>query len=203
MDDLGVDLLSISAHKIYGPKGAGALFARADTIDLPPLVRGGSQERRRRGGTENVAGIVGLATALDLAAERRAEYRNHLRNLRSRLIERLAPVLDDGAILNSPGDGAPHLVNISFPSVNGVAMDGEMLLLNLDVAGIAVSSGSACTSGAVEPSHVLLAMGRDRETAAATVRFSLGRENTAEGVDYAADQLLEVVRRMRDRGVRK
>ncbi|MFV1980333.1 MAG: cysteine desulfurase family protein, partial [Rhodothermia bacterium] len=186
VDAMGVDLLTISAHKIYGPKGIGVLFARADTVDLQPLIRGGSQERRRRGGTENVAGIVGLAAALDLVVENRSERRAHYENLKAGLSARLASVIDEGVVVNSPADGAPHLLNISFLPTDRGPVDGEMLLLNLDVAGISVSSGSACTSGTVEPSHVLLAMGRDPATASASVRFSFGKDNTLEQMDFVA-----------------
>lgn len=197
VDDLGVDLMSISAHKVYGPKGVGALFVRGDTVDLQPFIRGGSQERRRRGGTENVAGIVGFAKAVDLAADRGSDYGDQLESLKSRLLNRLAPILQDGVVMvNTPKESAPHLLNLSFPPGENGPVDGEMLLLNLDLAGISVSSGSACTSGALEPSHVLLAMGRDRDTAAATVRFSLGRDNTPEEVDFAADELMKIVDRM-------
>ncbi len=165
--DLGVDLLSLSAHKFYGPKGVGALYVRGG-VEVRPLVEGGAQERRRRGGTENVAAVVGMAAALDLAREESSHRLTHLAALRDRL--------------------AGHLRQ---------ALDGEMLLLNLDVEGVMASAGSACTSGALEPSHVLLAMGRDRATAAAAVRFSIGKDNTADEIDYAADRLAAIVRRMR------
>ena len=197
VDRLGVDLMSISAHKIYGPKGVGALFARADTVDLQPFVRGGSQERRRRGGTENVPAIVGFARALDLAVEERAERLRHLETVKQRLADNLSSALVEGFRVNTPSGGAPHLYNISFPPVDGFPVDGEMLLLNLDVAGISVSSGSACTSGTVEPSHVLLAMGRDEPTASATIRFSFGKDNTMEEMDYVAEKLTEIVARMK------
>jgi len=197
VDAMGVDLLTISAHKIYGPKGIGVLFARAGTVDLQPLIRGGSQERRRRGGTENVAGIVGLAAALDLVVENRSERRAHYENLKAGLSARLASIIDEGVVVNSPADGAPHLLNISFLPTDRGPVDGEMLLLNLDVAGIRVSSGSACTSGTVEPSHVLLAMGRDPATASASVRFSFGKDNTLEQMDFVAEQLAMIARRMR------
>ena len=178
-------------------KGLGALFARADTIDFEPLIRGGSQEQRRRGGTENVAGIVGLAAALDLAVRHRAERHDHYEALKTRLTARLSPLLDDAAILNSPPDGAPHLLNISFKPTDKGPVDGEMLLLNLDIAGIYVSSGSACTSGAIEPSHVLLSMGLDQATASASIRFSFGKDNTLEQMELVANELTTIVRRMR------
>jgi cysteine desulfurase len=197
VDDLGVDLMTLSAHKIYGPKGVGLLFVRADTVDLKPFVSGGSQERRRRGGTENVAAIVGFAKAAELVTANRRDRFELLSELKSRLAAGLRPLLDEGAILNTPADSAPHLLNVSFPATGGKPVDGEMLLPNLDVEGIRVSSGSACTSGSIEPSHVLLAMGRDHETASATVRFSFGKDNTLEEMDYVADRLQTIVRRMR------
>ena len=172
---LGVDLASLSGHKLYGPKGVGALYVRSG-VELEPLVRGGSQERARRGGTENVAAVVGLA-------------------------ERLRSAFGDALRLNTPlGEeaSAPHVLSASFPSGDDEPpLDGEMLLLNLDVEGVRASAGSACTSGALEPSHVLQAMGLSRGTAAATVRFSFGKDTTAADIDHAADALETVVGRMR------
>lgn len=204
VDDLGVDLLSLSAHKFYGPKGVGALYVRAGT-PFEPLVVGGAQERRRRGGTENVAGIVGLAEALGLAIEHAEVERQRLRTLQRRLVEGLRERFGETVRFNTPlgADGAPaentapHVVNVSFPPVKGRTVDGEMLLLGLDMAGVCASSGSACTSGAVEPSHVLRALGVERETAAATVRFSLGRQTSEADVDAAVEHLAALVGRMR------
>lgn len=207
VDDLGVDLLSISAHKFYGPKGAGALYVRAGT-PFEPLLLGGAQERRRRGGTENVAALVGMAEALALAAGRAEEERRRLRVLQRRLVENLRERLGRSVRFNTPlgEDGgpaeatAPHIVSVSFPPVEGRAVDGEMLLLGLDLAGVCASSGSACTSGAVEPSHVLRALGLEPATAAATVRLSLGRATTEAEVDEAAGHLADLVIRMRQKG---
>lgn len=199
VDALGVDLMTLSGHKIYGPKGIGVLFAHGDTIDLEPFIRGGSQERRRRGGTENVAAIVGMAAAMDLVAKERSDRMEHYRSLQRRLLKNLKAVCPDDFVVNTPEDSAPHILNVSFPPRDGSPLDGEMLLLNLDVAGIHASSGSACTSGAVEPSHVLLAMGVPEDTADATVRFSLGVSNTAEEMDYVAEELGRILRRMRSR----
>ena len=197
---LGVDLASLSGHKLYGPKGVGALYVRSG-VELEPLVRGGSQERARRGGTENVAAVVGLAEALSRAtdgAEARAE---HLRFLQHRLAERLRSAFGDALLLNTPlGEeaSAPHVLSASFPSGDDEPpLDGEMLLLNLDVEGVRASAGSACTSGALEPSHVLQAMGLSRGTAAATVRFSFGKDTTAADIDHATDALETVVGRMK------
>lgn len=200
IDDLGVDLLTISGHKIYGPKGVGVLYVRAG-LDVTPLVVGGAQERRRRGGTENVAGIVGMAKALDLAVAEAAERVAHVTALRDRLKQRLGEALGDLFVFNTPFEAeagiAPHIVNIAFPPQGGQPLDGEMLLLNLDVEGVMASAGSACASGALEPSHVLLALGRDRDTASASVRFSLGKENTLEEIDLTVERLASILQRMR------
>jgi cysteine desulfurase len=196
----GVDLASLSAHKVYGPKGIGALYVR-NGVELAPLVRGGSQERARRGGTQNVAAAVGMAEALARATEATEERAAHLRGLQKRLAGQLRDVFGEHIRLNTPLGGetaAPHILSVSFPPGNDPApLDGEMLLLNLDVEGVRASAGSACTSGALEPSHVLQAMGLPRETAAATVRFSFGKGTTEEEIDHAADALEAVVGRMR------
>jgi cysteine desulfurase len=199
VDKLGVDLMTVSAHKIYGPKGAGALFVRGGTIELEPFIRGGAQERRRRGGTENVSAIVGMAAALDLAVAERDARVSHLLALKNRLLANLSDACPSDFVVNTPAASAPHILNVSFPPVDGAQLDGEMLLLNLDVVGVHVSSGSACTSGALEPSHVLLAMGVPESTAAATIRFSVGVANTPEDMDYVSEQLTLILQRMRSR----
>jgi cysteine desulfurase len=199
VDALGVDLLSISGHKFYGPKGVGVLYVR-NGVELGPLVEGGSQERDRRGGTENVPGAVGLATALERAVEGREETSDRLSHLQRQLVEGLDDAVPGGYVLNTPLDEAPvapHVVNVAFPPENGEPLDGEMLILNLDMKGVLVSAGSACTSGALEPSHVLTALGHERATASAAVRFSLGAETTEEDVDYALDTLHSTLDRMR------
>jgi cysteine desulfurase len=201
VNDLGVDLLSLSAHKVYGPKGAGVLYVRSGT-PFEPLMRGGSQERKRRGGTENVAAVVGLAEALERAQQSAEAEHTRLRALRDRLAAAIREPFGDAVRFNTPlgsddVETAPHILNVSFPPMNGRAVDGEMLLLGLDLAGIHASSGSACTSGAVEPSHVLRALGVPRETANATVRLSLGRSTTEADVDFAAEHLVAVVGRQR------
>ena len=200
VSDLGVDLLSLSGHKVYGPKGVGALYVRGG-IDLAPAVLGGSQERRRRGGTENVAAIVGLAEALDRAMADADEHLGHLKRLRDRLAEGLEAVIGGAFVMNTPladGAAAPHIVNIAFPpDEDGRPLDGEMLLLNLDLEGVHASAGSACTSGALTPSHVLLALGHDRPTASAALRFSLGKSTTEADIDYALEKLSVVIGRMR------
>jgi cysteine desulfurase len=197
VDALGVDLLSMSAHKFHGPKGVGALYVRSG-VDLAPLVEGGSQERERRGGTENVPAVVGMAEALERAVSTAEERREHLSDLQRRLVQGLDAATPCPYVLNTPVDdgAAPHVVNVAFPPVDGEPVDGEMLILNLDMQGVLVSAGSACTSGALEPSHVLSALGLDRETASAAVRFSMGGETTTDDVDYALDQLRTTLERM-------
>ncbi len=194
-----VDLLSLSAHKFYGPKGVGVLYVREGT-PLEPLIEGGAQERNRRGGTEHVAGMVGLARALELAVEKREERVRHIRTLRDRLAEGLRSRLDEHMVCNtplsSPDDAAPHILHVAFPPQHGHAVDGEMVLLSLDLEGICASSGSACTSGAVEPSHVLQAIGLGPETARAAVRFSLGWKNTSEEVDYTVEKVAQIIERI-------
>jgi len=203
VEALGLDLLSLSGHKIYGPKGVGVLYVRAGTPFVPQIT-GGAQERRRRGGTENVAAIVGFAEALERVNRSRQAETKRLRMLQKRLAEGIRTALGDSVQFNTPLDSfhhqpqpvAPHILNVSFPPINGHAIDGEMLLLGLDVAGVYVSSGSACTSGTIEPSHVLLAMGVAPESAAATVRFSLGRTTSVDDIDFAIEQLTAVVERV-------
>ena len=198
--ELGVDLLSLSGHKVYGPKGVGVLYVRGG-LDLAPAVLGGSQERRRRGGTENIAAIVGLAEALDRATTNSEQHLAHLKRLRDRLVSGLEETLGGAFVMNTPledGAAAPHIVSIAFPpDEGGRPLDGEMLLLNLDLEGVHVSAGSACTSGALTPSHVLLALGHDRPTASAALRFSLGKSTTEADIDYAVEKLATVIGRMR------
>ena len=187
---LGVDLLSVSGHKRYGPKGAGALYVRNGT----PLVRvqhGGDHERGRRGGTENVAGIVGLGAAFELAAEGMAEEASRTTALRDRLIEGALAI--PGARLNGAREPRlPNNVNLSFEGT-----DGQSLVIGLDLQGVAGSSGSACSAGSLEPSHVLLALGLPPELAAAVVRLTLGRSTTEADVDYAIAALGRVVAAVR------
>ena len=201
VDALGVDLLSLSGHKFYGPKGTGVLYVR-NGVDLGPLLQGGSQERDRRGGTENVPGAVGLADALERAATRAEARAERLAHLQERLVDGLDDAVPGPYRLNTPvGEApvAPHVVNVAFPPGGPAAdpLDGEMLILNLDMQGVLVSAGSACTSGALEPSHVLSALGLDRPTASAAVRFSLGAGTTEANIDYALDTLRDTLQRMR------
>lgn len=190
VEQLQVDLLSLSAHKLYGPKGVGALYVRKG-VRLEPLIHGGAQEKRRRAGTENVAGIVGLAAALELAQTEREEEAVRLGKLRDRLIQGLQKI-PHTKVNGSLEHRLPNNVNVCFEFI-----EGESLLLNLDLRGIAASSGSACTSGSLDPSHVLLAMGLSHEIAHGSLRLTLGRENTDADVDYVLSEVPEIVGRLR------
>jgi cysteine desulfurase len=190
--ELGVDLLSLSAHKLYGPKGAGALYIRGG-LPMKPLMFGGHHERDRRPGTENVAGIVGLGAAATLAAKHLAEEGTRLAALRDELErEILARVLHAG-VNGHRERRTPNTTNLYFDFV-----EGEALVIALDLKGIACSTGAACSSGAVEPSHVLTAIGLAPERARASLRFSLGRANTREDVAYVAEVLPGVVEHLRE-----
>ncbi len=189
VDDIHVDLLSMSAHKRYGPKGVGALYVRTGT-PLFPVQRGGSHERGRRGGTENVPGIVGFGAALRIALAEIAEERVRLTALRDRLI-REALALPGAHLNGDPIERLPNNVNLSFDGT-----DSQSLVMGLDLHGVAASSGSACTSGSMEPSHVLVALGVPPARAAAAVRLTLGRATTGAEITYALDALRDVVIRL-------
>ncbi|MDP8989689.1 MAG: cysteine desulfurase [Acidobacteriota bacterium] len=189
--ELGVDLYSISAHKIYGPKGMGALFIRKGTA-VRPLLYGGPHERKMRAGTENVAGAAGLGRAAEWVVEESAAEAARQAVLRDRLEQGILARVA-GAHVN--GAGAPRAGNTSNIRFDGI--DSEPLLIALDLKGFAVSSGSACSSGATEPSHVLAAIGLTREQARSSVRFSLGRSNTEDQVDALIDAVAQVVSRLR------
>jgi cysteine desulfurase len=188
---LGVDLLSMSGHKLYGPKGIGALYIRRGTR-VAPLVIGGHQERRRRGGTENVPAIVGLGKACELAAARLPEVAAQELRLRDRLEQGLRARVPYIVVNGHPTLRLPNTLNVGFRFV-----EGESLLMNLDLEQIAVSTGSACTSGDLEPSHVLMAMGVPVEEAHGTLRFSLGRSTTAAQIDTTIEAVARVVERVR------
>ena len=190
VENLGVDMLSLSAHKIYGPKGIGALYVR-NGLELVPLAFGGTQENTLRPGTENVPGILGLSSALNLVSEHRATERERLRGLRKRLVGGIqAAGLD--MVLNGPEeDVAPHIASISFPGT-----DAEMLLIRLNKEGIAVSMGSACTSRDIEPSHVLTAMGLPEKRIEASLRISLGLPTTEEEIDKFVEILETAIKRV-------
>lgn len=189
--DLNVDLLSMSAHKFYGPKGVGALYVRKG-VRIDNFVHGGAQERNKRAGTENVAGVIGMAAALKLAYENLDEYNKHLRNLSDRLINSVMERIPYVRLNGDREQRLPGNVNLSFQFV-----EGESLLLMLDMKGIQASSGSACTSGSLEPSHVLLAIGLSHETAHGSLRITFGEKNTEEEVDYIVDNLVEIVEKLR------
>jgi cysteine desulfurase len=186
---LDVDLLALSAHKIYGPKGVGALFVKRGTR-LTAWARGGSQERNRRAGTENVAGVVGFGRAAAIAAAELTESAARIARLRDDLERRLLAL--PGARRNGEGPRVPNTTNISFEGV-----EAESLLMALDLMGVAVSTGAACAAGAVEPSHVLRAMGLRPERVQGSLRFSLGRATTAEEVGRAAEAVATAVERQR------
>jgi cysteine desulfurase len=188
---LNVDLLSLAAHKFYGPKGVGVLYVRRGT-QLLPQINGGGQERRRRAGTENVAGIVGLTTALRLAEERRAGYVAQCMALRERLLAGIAERIPESYLNGHPTKRLPNNANVAFDGV-----EGESVLLLLDQQGVAASSGSACTSGALEASHVLLALGLPHERAIGTVRFTLGKDTTQAEIDYLLDVLPPLIEQLR------
>jgi cysteine desulfurase len=193
VDELGVDLLSIAAHKINGPKGVGALYVRGRTPFSAQTV-GGSQERNRRAGTENVAGAVGLATALRLARDERGSRNEHVTAMRDRLLDELPRRVPD-TIVTGPSDRSRRLPNsASFAFAN---VEGEAVLLQLDLQGIAASSGSACTTASLEPSHVLVAMGVPEAYLRGSLRLTLGHENTMEEIEYVLEVLPPAVARIR------
>jgi len=189
---MGVDLLSMSAHKVYGPKGVGALYVRRKNprVILEPILLGGGHERGLRSGTLNVPGIVGFGTAAEIALAGMPEESSRIRTLRDRLHEGIVGRLEDVLLNGHPVDRLPNNLNLSFAHV-----EGESLMAALD--GVAVSSGSACTSASKEPSHVLRAMGRTNEQAVTSIRFGLGRFNTRDEVDEVVERVAEAVRRLR------
>ena len=192
VESLGVDLLSLSAHKIHGPKGMGALYVR-QAVEMTPLLYGGSQERSRRAGTENVPGIVGLGVACELAGQALEDFDMGVCQLRDRLEEGILESIPHTLLNGGRTHRMPHVTNISFRYV-----EGEALLISLDFQGIAVSTGSACSSGTLEPSSVILAIGRRGDAAQGALRFSLSRMTRDEDIDYTLSILGETVTRMRE-----
>lgn len=188
---LRVDFMSLSAHKFYGPKGIGVLYARRG-VPFLPMQTGGGHERNRRAGTENVPYIVGLATALRLAYEELEETNARLIRLRDRLIAGVLERIPDSQLTGHPTQRLPNSASFVFKYV-----EGESILLNLDMMGVAASSGSACTSASLEPSHVLTAMGFPHEVAHGSLRLTLGKENTDEDVDYVLDILPSIIDKLR------
>ncbi len=191
VEKLGVDLLSLSAHKFHGPKGIGALYVRKG-VRLDPFIHGGGQERNRRAGTENVAGIVGLGAAIELASSSLEERAARIAALRDKLIGGVLEKVPDVRLNGHRTMRLPGNAHFCFRFI-----EGESLLLNLDVKGVSASSGSACTSGSLEPSHVLLALGLPHEMAAGSLRLTLGDDNTQEDVDYVLEILPETVNKLR------
>lgn len=186
-----IDLLSVTAHKLYGPKGCGALFIRKG-IKIKPLIHGGAQEHNRRAGTENVAGIVGFGKAVELIINEMDEENARVRDLRDRLIDGILKI-PDTRLNGDRSSRLPGNVNVSFKYI-----EGESILLLLEMNGIFASSGSACTSGSLDPSHVLLSIGLPHEMAHGSVRFTLGRYNTQEEVDKVIEVLPPIIERLRN-----
>jgi len=191
VEELKVDLLSLSAHKFYGPKGIGVLYARRG-VPFLPMQTGGAHEGRRRAGTENIPYMVGLATALNLAYQTRPEENERIRALRDRLIGGILGSIPHAQLTGHPKQRLPNSASFVFQFI-----EGESILLNLDLKGVAASSGSACTSASLEPSHALLAMGIPVEVAHGSLRLTLGRESTVDDVDYVLEILPPIVEKLR------
>lgn len=191
VEDMQIDLLSMSAHKFYGPKGVGALYVR-NGVNFDKIQDGGHQERDKRAGTENVAGIVGLGKAIELATKNLNEYNKKLTDLREYYFEKLGENISDIKINGHREKRLPGNANVSFRYV-----DGESLLFNLDMQGICASSGSACSSGSLDPSHVLLAIGLPAEYTKGALRITFGEENTKEDVDFLVENLKKIIAHIR------
>lgn len=194
--DLGVDLMSMSSHKIYGPKGVGALYIK-NGLRISSIITGGHQERMKRGGTTNVAGVVGFSEAFKIANEERENNFNYVSSLRNHFIDR---VINEVPFVKLNGPDKDKRDKYRLPANADFSfryIEGESILFSLDLAGIAVSSGSACSSGSLEPSHVLLALGLPEGLAHGSIRFSFGKHNTMEEVDYAVDEIKKAVERLR------
>ena len=191
VDDLGVDMLSISGHKIYGPKGVGALYVRKGTR-LQSLVQGGAHEFGKRAGTENIPGIVGFAKAIELTDQQLSEDEKHLINLRDTMIKKLLDSIPYSYLNGHPTQRLPNNVHIRFNFV-----EGESLLMMLNIKGVDVSTGSACSSKSLEPSHVLMALGISPEEIHGSLRITMGRENTMDEVDYVVENLIEILKKLR------
>jgi cysteine desulfurase len=186
-----IDMLSMAGHKFYGPKGIGALYVRKG-VKLVSIIHGGSQERKRRAGTENVPGIVGMGKAIEIAHQKLDENNSRITMLRDKLINEIMAKVPHTRLNGHPENRLPNNTSFCFEFI-----EGESLLLNLDIKGIAGSSGSACSSGSLEPSHVLLAIGLSHEIAHGSLRLSLGEVNTEEDIDYVLQVLPEIVDRLR------
>ena len=188
---MGIDMLSLSGHKLYAPKGIGALYVKSG-IQFEKFMDGGHQEKDKRAGTENVAGIVGLGKACELAKMNLERHMRHLKEIRDYYIEQVQQKIPDIYLNGTIQERLPGNANFSF-----VDVDGEALLLNLDAKGICASSGSACTTGSLNPSHVLLAIGLSPELAQGALRTTFGEENTKEDIDYLVTNLTEIVQKLR------
>jgi len=193
LNDISVDMLSISSHKVYGPKGVGALCIRSG-LRIDPFIHGGGQERGRRSGTENVPAIVGFGKACEIVKEELKSQKSEVRikGMRDRLHRGIAHRIDCLRLNGHPEKRLPNTLNLSFDDV-----EGESLVMSLDLEGIAVSTGSACSEGNVDPSHVLLAMGLSKEQASSSIRFSFGRFNEEKDVDRVLEVLPGIVDRIR------
>lgn len=189
--DLNVDLLSLSSHKVYGPKGIGALYIRKG-VPIESLVHGGAQERRRRAGTENTASIVGFGKAAELASQELDQNITHMKTLRDALIDGVMEKIPQVRLNGHPTERLPGNANFCFDYI-----EGESILLSLDLIGVAGSSGSACTSGSLDPSHVLLAIGLPAGIAHGSLRLTIGKSTTMEDIDYVVDHLTEIIERLR------
>ncbi|MFH1422366.1 MAG: aminotransferase class V-fold PLP-dependent enzyme, partial [Planctomycetota bacterium] len=192
VNELNVDLLSLSGHKMYGPKGIGALYIRKGT-KIEPLMHGGHHEMEKRAGTENVPGIVGLGRAMEIAIKELENENNRLTYLRDKLWNNISKNIDSVYLNGHPVLRLPNTASIAFEYV-----ESESIILNLDLKGIAVSGGSACASGSLEPSHVLSAMGIEASCAQGSIRFSLGKDNPEQDIDYLVEVLPPIVSRLRD-----
>lgn len=190
--DLNCDMLSLSAHKFYGPKGIGALYIKKN-VKIHPYMHGGAQEKGRRAGTENIPAIVGLGKAIELATQDLSYKMEKMTRLRDKLIDGILSNIDYVKLNGHPEKRLPGNVNVSVEYV-----EGESMLLSLDMKGVCASSGSACTSGSLDPSHVLLAMGLPHELAHGSLRFSIGEQNTEEEIDYVIQVLPDIVKRLRE-----
>ncbi len=191
VNEMNIDMLSLTGHKFHGPKGSGALFVR-NGVRLISFITGGAQERMRRAGTENVPGIVGLGKAIEMATANINQKQKKLTALRDAYIKKVLETIPYSHLNGHPTKRLPGNANISFEFI-----EGEGMLLSLDMKGISASSGSACTSGSLDPSHVLLAIGLKHEEAHGSLRVSFGEDNTMEDVNYIADSLKEIVERLR------
>ncbi len=191
VNELGVDFLTLSAHKMYGPKGIGALYVKTG-IPFCPLIRGGHQERGRRAGTENTLGIVGFGKAVEMRKIEMEEEAERLLKLKKTLKEGIETNIPDIKFIGHPTESIPGTLNVSFKGV-----EGEAIMLHLDLAGIAVSTGSACSSGSLGASHVILATGISEEFANGSIRISMGRETTPEDIEYTIDSFTRIIPKLR------